>query len=202
MAPHPRSVLVYIGSTPDDALGENMIKLPFLWAIHEAFPDARITWIPGFGPAQFDGIRKSLTQGLIHEIVTDLYLGTGPMALFARRRPLAGRGFDLIIDTQKMPVRTLLLRRVPHQRFISSAWGYLFSDAKPPADVPTPRLLIDQLLALVAAALLPSTVAFGFFVIHMMGFQRDFGIMMGLVFVVGKLLDDSIVVVAVIRRLE
>ena len=53
---------------------------------------------------------------------------------------------------------------------------------------------------LIAAAILPSTVAFGFFVIHMMGFQKDFGIMMGMIFVVGKLLDDSIVVVEVIRR--
>ena len=53
---------------------------------------------------------------------------------------------------------------------------------------------------LIAAAILPSTVAFGFFVIHMMGFQKDFGIVMGMVFVVGKLLDDSIVVVEVIRR--
>ncbi len=129
-----------------------MIKLPFLWALRDAFPDARITWIPGFGPAQFDGILKSLTQGLIHEMVTDLYLGTAPLALLSRRQPLAGREFDLIIDTQKMPVRTLLLRRVPHQRFVSSTWGYVFSDAKPPADVPAPRLLIDKLLALVAAA--------------------------------------------------
>ena len=152
MAPQPRSILVYIGSSADDALGENMIKLPFLWALRDAFPDARITWIPGFGPAQFDGILKSLTQGLIHEVVTDLYLGTGPLALLSRRQPLAGREFDLIIDTQKMPVRTLLLRRVPHQRFVSSTWGYVLSDAKPPADVPAPRLLIDKLLALVAAA--------------------------------------------------
>ena len=53
---------------------------------------------------------------------------------------------------------------------------------------------------LIAAAILPSAVAFGFFLVHMLGFQRDFGIMMGLVFVVGKLLDDSIVVVEVIRR--
>ncbi|MFQ5852608.1 MAG: efflux RND transporter permease subunit [Candidatus Binatia bacterium] len=52
----------------------------------------------------------------------------------------------------------------------------------------------------IAAAILPSTVAFGFFLIHIMGFQRDFGIMMGLVFVVGKLVDDSVVVVEVIRR--
>lgn len=152
MAFHPQTVLVYVGSNADDALGENMIKLPFLWAIRDAFGNARITWIPGFGPAQFDGILKSLTQGFIHEVVTDLYLGTSPMALLSRQRPLHGRRFDLVIDTQKMPVRTLLLRRIPHRRFVSSTWGYWFSDTKPPADVPEPRLLIDKLLALVAAA--------------------------------------------------
>ena len=53
---------------------------------------------------------------------------------------------------------------------------------------------------LIAAAILPSAVAFGFFVIHALGFQKDFGITLGLVFVVGKLLDDSIVVIEVIRR--
>lgn len=52
----------------------------------------------------------------------------------------------------------------------------------------------------IAAAILPSAVAFGFFLVYSIGVQRDFGIMMGLVFVVGKLLDDSIVVVEVVRR--
>tara|TARA_R110002110_G_scaffold412875_1_gene639456 strand:- start:716 stop:2881 length:2166 start_codon:yes stop_codon:yes gene_type:complete len=62
-------------------------------------------------------------------------------------------------------------------------------------------LFLGELSAtLIAAAILPSAVAFGFFIIHMLGFQKDFGIMMGLVFVVGKLLDDSIIVIEVIRR--
>lgn len=62
-------------------------------------------------------------------------------------------------------------------------------------------LFLGELSAtLIAAAILPSTVAFGFFVIHMLGFQKDFGITLGLIFVVGKLLDDSIIVVEVIRR--
>lgn len=52
----------------------------------------------------------------------------------------------------------------------------------------------------IAAAILPSAVAFGFFLVYILGVQRNFGIMMGLVFVVGKLLDDSIVVVEVVRR--
>lgn len=53
---------------------------------------------------------------------------------------------------------------------------------------------------IMALAILPSAVAFGFFFLNMLGFQRDFGIMMGLVFIVGKLVDDSVVVVEVIRR--
>ena len=53
---------------------------------------------------------------------------------------------------------------------------------------------------IMALAVLPSAVAFGFFILDMLGFQRDFGIMMGLVFIVGKLVDDSVVVVEVIRR--
>jgi len=62
-------------------------------------------------------------------------------------------------------------------------------------------LFLGELSAtLIAAAILPSAVAFGFFIIHLLGFQKDFGIMMGLIFVVGKLLDDSIIVVEVIRR--
>ncbi len=52
----------------------------------------------------------------------------------------------------------------------------------------------------IAAAVLPSAVAFGFFLIYMLGFQRQLGIILGMVFVVGKLLDDSIVVVEVVRR--
>ncbi|MCH8011733.1 MAG: efflux RND transporter permease subunit [Candidatus Marinimicrobia bacterium] len=53
---------------------------------------------------------------------------------------------------------------------------------------------------MIALAIIPSSVAFGFFVLDMMGFQRDFGIVMGLVFIVGKLVDDSVVVMEVIRR--
>lgn len=53
---------------------------------------------------------------------------------------------------------------------------------------------------IIALAILPSAVAFGFFVLDWLGFQRDFGIMMGLVFIVGKLVDDSVVVIEVTRR--
>lgn len=53
---------------------------------------------------------------------------------------------------------------------------------------------------LITLAILPSCVAFGFFVADALGFQRDFGIMMGMVFIVGKLVDNSVVVLESVRR--
>ncbi|HED38450.1 MAG TPA: efflux RND transporter permease subunit, partial [Ignavibacteria bacterium] len=54
--------------------------------------------------------------------------------------------------------------------------------------------------SIIALAILPSSVAFGFFVLSLLGYQRDFGIMLGMVFIVGKLIDDSIIVIEITKR--
>ncbi len=149
---NPDSILVYIGHNPDNAIGENIIKLPFLRAIREAFPDARVSWMYGRGPSFFEDSLKPLAEGLIDEVLTDTSLGASAAELFQRAPPLPGRRFDLVIDTQHALHRTLIVRRVAHGRFVSPTWNFLFSDVKPPAGLPRPTLLVDQLLALVAAA--------------------------------------------------
>lgn len=53
---------------------------------------------------------------------------------------------------------------------------------------------------IVALAILPSCVAFGFFILSLLGYQRDFGIVAGTVFIVGKLIDDSIIVIEITKR--
>ncbi len=53
---------------------------------------------------------------------------------------------------------------------------------------------------LIAAAVLPSAIATGFLLLKALGFEISFAVTIGLIFVVGKLLDDSIVVVEVVRR--
>ena len=159
----PDTILVYVGSNADDAIGENIIKLPFLRALGDAFAGARISWVAGLGPAQFDGILKPLAGGMIDEFITDLYLSDHPLAVLKARPPLAGRRFGLIIDTQHLPARTLRLRRVPHECFVSPAWRYAFSDRKPPGGAKDGGTLAERLLALAAAAagrpLRPSHIA-------------------------------------------
>lgn len=148
----PRSILIYISSHVDNALGENIIKLPFLRALKAAWPQARLTWVPGLGPAHYAGSLAPLVEGLIDELITDLDLPADRRGFFRLGNPMPGRSFDLIIDTQQKLARTLQLRRIPHRCFVSRTWKWMLSDRRQVKEQPDGERLVDQLVALVAAA--------------------------------------------------
>jgi ADP-heptose:LPS heptosyltransferase len=150
----PRSILVYITSDADNALGENVLKLPLLLALGTAFPSARIAWVPGTSGAYYlRGLLAPLVDGRIDEFITDLAIPTDPRPALRYRHAILERQFDLIVDTQRYLGRTLFLRRIPHRRFISGTWRYLLSNARPPRPLlRRPPLLVDKLLGLAAAA--------------------------------------------------
>ena len=148
------SILVYVTSDVDNALGENVLKLPLLLALSAGFPMAKIAWVPGTSGEFY--LRRSLAplvDGRIAEFITDLDIPVDPRAAIRAKHPILKRRFDLIIDTQRYLGRTLFLRRIPHRRFISGTWRYLFSNARPPRGLPVrPPRLSDKLLGLAAAA--------------------------------------------------
>lgn len=161
-----QSILVYVTSDADNALGENVLKLPLLLALAREFPDARIAWVPGTSGEFYLRDRLApLVDGRIAEFITDLAIPAEPAAAvrsaWRRGHPILDRHFDLIVDTQRNLGRTLFLRRIPHRRFISGTWRYVWSSAPPPRGVPRrPPRLIDKLLGLAAAAVgHPITVA-------------------------------------------
>jgi ADP-heptose:LPS heptosyltransferase len=153
-----RSILVYVSSDADNALGENVLKLPLLLALSEAFPTAGITWVPGTsGAFHLRNVLAPLVGGRIAEFIDDLVVPTDPRQSLAlarhRGHPILDRHFDLIIDTQRCLGRTLFLRRVPHHRFISGTWRYFWSDTAPPKPLPRrPPRLVDKLVGLASAA--------------------------------------------------
>ena len=146
------SILVYVGSNPDDAIGENILKLPFLRMLGLHYPNARITWIAGVGLCQFESILAPVIENRIGECITDFEIRGTPAELLFRRSPLAGRQFDIVFDLQQNAIRTLILRRISHEIFISGSWDYRFSDRKPPRNFRNATLLTDKLLGLAAAA--------------------------------------------------
>ncbi len=148
------SILVYVTSHVDNAIGENVIKLPLLLALSAGFPLAKISWVPGTSGAFYlQNELAPLVDGRISEFITDLEIPVDPRRAIRAKHPILKRHFDLIIDTQRYLGRTLFLRRIPHDRFISGTWRYFFSNTRPPRGVSRrPPRLTDKLLGLAAAA--------------------------------------------------
>lgn len=141
----PRSLLVY---TYADTVGDGLVKLPFLRDLRARFPATRITWCAGVGETSYGGALAPLTVGLLDEVIAAAGMGVGWGELLRFRRPINGRHFDVVIDTQRALMRTLCVRRLHHDLFISGTAGFRFSDLAPSPGPPRPRHLIDYLSGL------------------------------------------------------
>jgi ADP-heptose:LPS heptosyltransferase len=140
-------VLVYSGL---ELLGDGVMKLPFLRALRQRWPDARITWLAGKGKTVYADTLSPIVGPLLDEIIEDAGIGSRAAELW--RRPLPARRFDLVIDTQRRVLTTLILRRLRTRCFVSGAARFLLSDKRPQRGYERPARLIDQLLDLVAVA--------------------------------------------------
>jgi ADP-heptose:LPS heptosyltransferase len=150
-------LLVYSGL---ELIGDGVMKLPFLGALRRRWPEASITWLAGKGETVYAHALAPLVRPLVDEIIENAGIGSRAGELL--RRPLAGRRFDLVIDTQRRVLTSLILRRIRTPCFISAAADFLLSDKRPPRGYERPPRLIDQLLDLVAlAGDTPAEPAFG-----------------------------------------
>jgi hypothetical protein len=114
-----QKILVYVG---EDLLGDAILKLPFVYGLRRAFPKAHIAWWAGYRKSVFAGALKPLVEGYLDEV----------REVFLKRENLPSEHFHLIVDTQRDLKPTLLLRKIPHDKFLSRTWNYFFSDFKQP----------------------------------------------------------------------
>ncbi|MEC7490921.1 MAG: glycosyltransferase family 9 protein [Pseudomonadota bacterium] len=143
--PCPQSILVYVGG---DLLGDALIKLPFVRALKGAWPNSHLTWLAGTHKTAFARELAPLVAGLIDEIIEEAGFESVKGKFFSR--PLGGRYFDLLIDTQRGVARSLLVRRIRHKVFVSGAANFLFSDLKPAKPRTRPPKMINQMMELIS----------------------------------------------------
>lgn len=142
------SVLVHVGL---DRLGDGLLKLPFVRALRAAYPNAKLTWFAGKDTTVYARSLKPLVDGIIDEVIEHGGVGITAKELIGPR-PLKGRRFDLVIDTQKIFWTSLSARRIRHRTFVSPAARFLISDRKPPKDYKQPRAMQRQMLDLLEVA--------------------------------------------------
>ena len=142
----PKTVLVY---SIEEISGDGLIKLPFVAGVRAAFPEAHFTWCAASGNSVYDGWLKPVVAGLIDELVLEGRPGLSNWDVLAPGRPLGGRKFDLLIDTQSNVLRALAMKRAAG-RLISPAAGFLLSDRKPAAWPDAMTAQLETLLKLAA----------------------------------------------------
>jgi ADP-heptose:LPS heptosyltransferase len=150
-----RSVLIYSGQ---DQIGDGIIKLPFLHACRARFPGAHITWLSGLGKTVYAGLLKDAAAPFVDEVIECAGVGKSPGELLLPRAIVRKRHFDLIIDTQRLVLRTLILKRLSHRQFVSGTAGFMFSDTRPEKGNSSPRSFsayLMQLLDLAAPQAVP-----------------------------------------------
>lgn len=140
-------LLVYSGL---ELIGDGVMKLAFVRALKRAWPSAHVTWLAGKGRTVYAHEIAPLVAGAIDEVIENA--GIGSRAAELLHRPLPQRRFDLVIDTQRRVLTTLILRRLRSGVFVSGAARFLLSDRRPPRGYVRPERLLDQLFDLIAIA--------------------------------------------------
>lgn len=142
-----RTVLVH---AKDHSVGDSVLQVPFFRSLRSRFPNARITLAVSIGGSAYASALNEVVSFFVDEVIERAELCLRKSQMFAWRRPLNGRRFDLVIDMQKNWWRTLAVRRVRHGVFISASRHFLFSD-RWPSSFKKPERLIDQFMMLLDA---------------------------------------------------
>src|SRR5919205_423469 len=122
-------ILIYSGL---ELLGDGVMKLPFLAALRARWPEA------------------PLARPYLNEIIEDAGIGRRPAELL--RRPLGDRRFELVIDTQRRVLTTLILRRIRTRCFVTGAADFWLSARRPARDYRRPPSMLGQMLDLIEIA--------------------------------------------------
>ncbi|MBC33828.1 MAG: hypothetical protein CMN01_04300 [Rickettsiales bacterium] len=117
-----KKILIYVGL---DLLGDALIKLPMLQHIKKFYPNSEITWLAGKGKSVYKTSLKFLADGLIHEVKDNANVGSKITELLFNKIECK---YDIVIDTQKRFLTTLILKKINCDVFISSSCNYIFSD--------------------------------------------------------------------------
>lgn len=142
--PQAPQILVFTETNP---VADAILKLPFLRALRQVWPDADITWLTGRGQCAFAGRLAPLTLDLLDEVIEDAGIGGRAMDLLSK--PLPGRDFDLVIDTGDSMLNAMILVRQGAKHFISAARHFSLSTRKPAPDAAIAPALTDRLIELV-----------------------------------------------------
>jgi ADP-heptose:LPS heptosyltransferase len=113
-------------------VGDGLLKLPTINAFGNVSPPWQVTWVTGKNPSIFSRHFRPLVETSLHRVLEQTGIGQRWVEGFSTLGE--NSFFDSILCTESKLKPTLVLKRIPHHRFVSPAFGFRFSSAVPKLD--------------------------------------------------------------------
>ena len=127
----------------NDKIGDGLQKITFLQTLKKIFPESQITYTTT-NTTTLKNQLSPLANPLIDEFIEYNQINSSILNLFNKNKVFKELYFDLIIDLQKVVIRTLKLKQIKHKFFFSAAANFLFSDYKNKNNLEFKNLYIEQ----------------------------------------------------------
>ncbi|NQW34547.1 MAG: glycosyltransferase family 9 protein [Methylophilales bacterium] len=136
-----KKILVY---TNGELLGDGLYKLDFIKNLKSNFPRSKIFWLCAGKKTVYSSILSPLVKDLIYEVI-DLNKTNISLINFIFNSHLRNNKYDIVIDTQSSILKTLLIKTINHDVFLSATANWLFSKISPKKNSEKKVRLIDKL---------------------------------------------------------
>lgn len=127
----------------NDKIGDGLQKVSFLQEIKRIYPNSHITYTTTNTTTLKDKL-KPLVQDCIDEFIENNNITSSLKDLFRQNKIFKNKDFDLIVDLQKVVIRTISLIKIRHKKFFSPAAGLIFSDFKNSKDLKFKNIYIEK----------------------------------------------------------
>ena len=127
----------------NDKIGDGLQKITFIQTLKKIFPQSQITYTTT-NTTTLKNQLSPLINSYIDEFIEYNQINSSILNLFNKNKIFKELYFDLIIDLQKVVIRTLKLKQIKHKFFFSAAANFLFSDYKNKNNLEFKNLYIEQ----------------------------------------------------------
>ena len=127
----------------NDKIGDGLQKITFIQSLKKIYPKSQITYTTT-NTTTLRNQLSPLVRGCIDKFIEYNHINSSITNLFKKNEIFSDMYFDLIIDLQKVVIRTLKLKQIKHKFFFSAAANFSFSDYKNKNNLVFKKIYIEQ----------------------------------------------------------
>ena len=128
----------------NDKIGDGLQKITFIQCLKKIYPKSHITYTTT-NSTTLKTLLRPLVKDCIDEFIEFNQIESSLIDLLIKNKVFEKKRYELIIDLQKVVIRTIKLKKISHDKFFSASANFLFSDFKNKESLSFKNIYIEEL---------------------------------------------------------